>query len=217
MTLTLYAHPFASYCWKATIALYENDTPFTFHEIDLGNPDSAAELERLWPFKKFPVLTDGDTTVFESTIIIEYLDLHHSGAARLLPADAKAALDVRFMDRFFDAYIHTPMQAIVSDKLFSKNDADAVIGFRASLDMAYAWLETRLDNCQWASGDAFSMADCSAAPALFYADWVHPIADIFPNVRAYRARLNARPPVARTIDEARPYRHFFPLGAPDRD
>jgi glutathione S-transferase len=218
MTLTLYAHPFASYCWKAMIALYENDTPFAFRVVDLGDAASAAELERLWPFKKFPVLVDGEKSVIESTIIIEYLDLHHPGPARLVPVDAAAALDVRFADRFFDNYVHTPMQAIVSDALRGeKRDADAVARARANLDTAYAWLERRMENREWVAGDSFSLADCSAAPALFYADWVHPIGDAFFNVRAYRDRLNTRPSVARTIDEARPYRHFFPLGAPDRD
>src|ERR1700730_15417898 len=117
MTLTLYAHPFASYCWKALIALYENHTPFTFHVIDLGDAASAAELERLWPFKKFPVLVDGEKSVIGSTIIIETLDLHHPGSARMVPVDAAAALDVRFADRFFDNYVHTPMQAIVAEAL----------------------------------------------------------------------------------------------------
>jgi len=218
MTLTLYAHPFASYCWKALIALYENDTPFAFRVVDLGDAASAAELERLWPFKKFPVLLDGEKSVIESTIIIEYLDLHHPGPARLVPVDAAAALDVRFADRFFDNYVHTPMQAIVSDALRGeKRDADEVARARANLDTAYAWLERRMENRQWVAGDCFNLADCSAAPALFYADWAHPIGDAFSNVRAYRDRLNARPSVARVIDEARPYRHFFPLGAPNRD
>ncbi|SFA99380.1 glutathione S-transferase [Collimonas sp. OK607] len=218
MMLTLYAHPFASYCWKAIIALYENDTPFTLHIIDLGDAASTAELERLWPFKKFPVLLDGEKSVIESTIIVEYLDLHHPGPVRLVPLDAAAALDVRFADRFFDNYVHTPMQAIVSDALRGeKRDADAVARARANLDTAYTWLEHRMENREWVASDSFSLADCSAAPALFYADWVHPISDAFPNVRAYRNRLNARPSVARAIDEARPYRHFFPLGAPDRD
>ncbi|MET1028838.1 MAG: glutathione S-transferase family protein [Dongiaceae bacterium] len=218
MTLTLYAHPFASYCWKVMIALYENATPFAFRVIDLGDAASAAELERLWPFKKFPVLVDGETSVIESTIIIEYLDLHHPGPARMVPVDAAAALDVRFADRFFDNYVHTPMQAIVAEALRGeKRDADAVARACANLDTAYAWLERQMENREWASGDCFSLADCSAAPALFYADWVHSIGDAFPRLRAYRARLNARLSVARVIDEARPYRHFFPLGAPDRD
>ncbi|AYJ86865.1 glutathione S-transferase family protein [Sphingomonas paeninsulae] len=218
MTLTLYAHPFASYCWKALIALYESGTPFTFRLIDLGDAASASELERLWPFKKFPVLINGEKSVIESTIIIEYLDLHYPGPARLVPVDATDALDVRFADRFFDNYVQTPMQAIVSDALRGdRRDPDTVAHARANLDTAYAWLEGRMANREWVSGDHFSLADCSAAPALFYADWAHPIGNAFPSVRAYRARLNARPSVARTIDEARPYRHFFPLGAPDCD
>ncbi|MES2105664.1 MAG: glutathione S-transferase family protein [Pseudomonadota bacterium] len=218
MMLTLYAHPFASYCWKVIIALYDNDTPFTFHLVDLGDAASAAELERLWPFRKFPVLLDGEKPVIESTIIIEYLDLHHPGSARLLPLDAAATLDVRFADRFFDNYVHAPMQAIVAEALRGeKRDADVVARAHANLDTAYAWLERRMENRVWTAGDSFSLADCSAAPALFYSDWVHPIGDAFPNVRAYRERLNARPSVVRTINEARPYRHFFPLGAPDRD
>jgi glutathione S-transferase len=218
MMLTLYAHPFASYCWKALIALYENETPFSFHEIDLGDATSAAELERLWPIKKFPVLVDGERTVIESTIIIEYLNLYHTGRTRLIPVDAAAALDVRFIDRFFDNYVQTPVQTIVSDALRGNDrDQGLVARAHATLDTAYAWLEDRLKNREWVAGDDFSLADCSAAPALFYADWVHFIGDTYPNVRAYRDRLNARPSVARTINEARPYRHFFPLGAPDRD
>ena len=218
MALTLLAHPFASYCWKAIIALYESGTQFTFHEIDLGNEASSAELGRLWPLKKFPVLVDGDKTVIESTIIVEHLDLYHPGISRLIPSDPRAALDVRFIDRFFDNYLQSPMQAIVSDALRGgKGDGDVVASARASLDTAYAWLEDRIANRHWVAGDEFSLADCAAAPALFYADWTHAISEAFPNVRAYRARLNARPSVARTIDEARPYRHFFPLGAPDRD
>ncbi|NRR30020.1 glutathione S-transferase family protein [Oxalobacteraceae bacterium] len=217
MTLALYAHPFASYCWKALIALYENETAFNYHVVDLGDTASAAELERLWPFKKFPVLVDGNTSVIESSIIIEYLDLHHPGSVRMVPADAAAALDARFVDRFFDHYVHTPMQAIVAETLHGTKRDDVVAQARATLDTAYAWLARRMENRTWAAGDSFGLADCSAAPALFYADWVHSIGADFPAVRAYRQRLNARPSVARTIDEARPYRHFFPLGAPDRD
>jgi glutathione S-transferase len=218
MALTLYAHPFSSYCWKALIALYENATPFTFRVIDLGDAASAAELERLWPCKKFPVLVDGEKTVIESSIIIEYLDLHHPGAARMVPADAEPALDIRFVDRFFDNHVQTPMQTIVADAMRGeKRDADVVTRARANLQTAYGWLERRMENRQWVAGDGFNLADCSAAPALFYADWVHPIGDAFRNVRAYRDRLNSRPSVARTIDEARPWRHFFPPGAPDRD
>ncbi|CAN5268619.1 glutathione S-transferase family protein [soil metagenome] len=218
MVLALYAHPFSSYCWKAIIALYENGTAFSFNAVDLGNAASAAELERLWPLRKFPVLRDNEKTVIESTIIIEYLDLYHPGQSRLVPIDPKTALDARFADRFFDNYIQTPMQAIVSSALRGgPRDAEVVLNARTNLETGYAWLEHRIDGREWVTGNQFSMADCSAAPALFYADWSHAISDAYPNVRAYGDRLNARPSVARTIDEARPYRHFFPLGAPDRD
>ncbi len=217
MSLTLYAHPFASYCWKTLIALYENGTPFTYHVIE----DAAgwAELESLWPLKKFPLLRDGETLVAESSIIIEHLMLHHPGPTRLIPENADAALTVRFMDRFFDNYVMTPMQTLVSDRMRSdtQRDAKAVGDARNLLDVAYRWLDKHLAREAWATGGDFTLADCAAAPALFYADWVHPIGERFPMVRAYRGRLLARPSVARTVDEARPYRNLFPLGAPDQD
>lgn len=217
MSLTLYAHPFAAYCWKALIALYENDTPFDYQMV--GDPEVFAELERLWPLKKFPVLKDGDATIIESSIIVEHLMAHRGGKIRLIPSDMDAALRVRFMDRFFDNYVMTPMQKLVSDRMRveGENDAKGVADARALLDAAYGWLERQRSQQVWAVNGEFSLADCAAAPALFYADWVHPISDQFSNVRAYRAQLLARPSVARTVDEARPYRHLFPLGAPERD
>lgn len=218
VALTFLGHPFASYCQKALIALYENGIDFSYREIDLGNPESAAELERLWPFRQFPVLQDGVNVVVEATIIIEYLDLHYPGQVRLLPGEPKAALEVRFLDRFFDNYVHAPMQAIVSNALRggSAGDWDAT-GARQTLDTAYRWLEAYLAGRQWAALDRFTLADCAAAPALFYTDWVHPIGEEFPNIRAFRNRLNARPSFARCIEEGRPFRPFFPLGAPNRD
>jgi glutathione S-transferase len=217
MSLTLYAHPFAAYCWKALIALYENGTPFTYRVIE----DAAgwAELESLWPMKKFPLLRDGETLVAESSIIIEHLMLHHPGPTRLIPENVDAALTVRFMDRFFDNYVMTPMQKLVSDRMRSdaQRDAKGVGDARSLLDVAYGWLDKHVARQASAMGADFTLADCAAAPALFYADWVHPIGDQFPMVRAYRGRLLARPSIARTVDEARPYRNFFPLGAPDRD
>jgi glutathione S-transferase len=217
MSLTLYAHPFASYCWKPLVALYENGTPFDYRVVE----DAAgwAELESLWPIRKFPLLRDEGATIAESSIIVEYLERRHPGAARLLPAGDDDALEVRFMDRFFDNYVSTPMQAIVADRLRpeGQRDATGVAQARKLLDTAYGWLEKRLAPGAWATGAAFTLADCSAAPALFYADWVHPLGDRFPAVLAYRRRVLARPSVARVVDEARPYRHFFPLGAPDRD
>ena len=217
MAPTLYAHPFSSYCQKALIALYENATPFTYRM--LGDAEAMAELAALWPMKRFPVLVDGERTVIEATIIIEHLGLHHSGPVRLIPADAKAALEVRAMDRFFDNYVMTPQGKIVRDAMRKPENRDrqGVEEAREMLDTAYRWLDAKMAGRPWAAGDGFSLADCAAAPALFYADWTHAIGEQFGNVRAYRRRLLARPSFARAVDEARPYRALFPLGAPDRD
>jgi glutathione S-transferase len=217
MSLTLYAHPFAAYCWKALIALYDNATPFTYRLVE----DAAgwAELESLWPIKKFPLLRDGDATILESSIIVEYLMHHYPGTTRMIPAEADAALTVRLMDRFFDNYVMNPMQTLVADRMRPRNERDTkgVADSTKTLDLAYGWLEERLTPQAWACGGNFSLADCCGAPALFYADWVHPIGDRFPKVRAYRGRVLARPSVARVVDEARPFRKFFPQGAPDQD
>ena len=217
MSLTLYAHPFAAYCWKTLIALYENATPCTYRLVE----DAAgwAELESLWPIKKFPLLRDGDATIVESSIIVEYLMRRYPGTTRMIPVNDDAALTVRFMDRFFDNYVMTPVQKLVSDRLRTETERDAkgAAEARAMLDSAYGWLEKQSAPQAWAVGSQFTMGDCAAAPALFYADWVHPIGDRFPGVCAYRARLLARPSIARTVDEARPYRKLFPQGAPDRD
>jgi glutathione S-transferase len=217
MSLTLYAHPFAAYCWKVLIALYENGTSFRYRVVE----DAAGfvELEALWPLKKFPVLKDGDASVIESSVIIEHLMLHHPGTMQLIPADIDAALKVRFLDRVFDNYVMTPMQQLVSDRMRAAGERDAkgVAEARTLLDRAYGWLEKQVTHQSWAAGNNFTLADCAAAPALFYADWVHPIGERFPGVRSYRARLLVRPSIARTVDEARPYRKLFPLGAPDRD
>jgi glutathione S-transferase len=219
MTLTLYAHPFSSYCQKALIALYENATPFAFRMLGPGDAPAAAELAALWPLKRFPVLVDAGRTVVEASIIIEHLGLHHPGPVRLVPEAPRAALGVRMMDRFFDNYVMTPMQKIVLDGIRAAADRDrqGVAEARALLETAYRWLDGAMAGRDWAAGDGFSLADCAAAPALFYADWTHPIAETFANVRAYRRRLLARPSFARPVDEARPYRPLFPLGAPDRD
>src|ERR1700730_13901467 len=217
MSLTLYAHPFAAYCWKTLIALYENATPFTYRLVE----DAAgwAALESLWPIKKFPLLRDGDATIVESSIIVEYLMRRYPGTTRMIPVNDDAALTVRFMDRFFDNYVMTPMQTLVSDRMRTQAERDVkgVANAMKMLDVAYGWLEEERTPQTWAACSTFSLADCSAAPALFYADWVHPVGDRFPGVRTYRARLLARPSIARTVDEARPYRKLFPLGAPDRD
>jgi len=219
MTLQLYAHPFSSYSQKALVALYENGTPFVMRSLDGPDNPAMRELAAMWPMRKFPVLVDGNRTIFEASCIVEYLDLAHPGPSRLLPGDAREALEVRMMDRFFDNYISTPQQKVVVDRLRPEADRDdfGVSEARRMLETAYAWLDTVMADRQWAAGDRFSLADCGAAPFLFYADWTHPIAASFANVRAYRQRLLARPSFARAVDEARPYRHYFPLGAPDRD
>jgi glutathione S-transferase len=166
-----------------------------------------------------PVLLDAGKTVVEASIIVEHLDVHHPGRVRFVPEDRRGALDVRTMDRFFDNYIATPMQKIVLDSLrpADKRDPYGVAEARTLLDTAYRWLDGKMKGREWAAADTFSLADCAAAPALFYADWAHPIESSFAEVRAYRRRLLAWPPFARAVDEARPYRKFFPLGAPDRD
>ncbi len=218
MTLTLFAHPFASYCQKVLIAFYENATPFDYRMLDPDHADNGAEFARLWPPAKFPLLLDGDRPVMESSTIIEYLHIHHPGPVRLLPGDPARALEVRMLDRIFDNHVMANMQRVVSDALRppERRDPVEVEEAKAGLDRVYGWLEGHMAGREWASGD-FSLADCAAAPSLFYADWVHPVAEAFPALRAYRARLLARPSFARAVDEARPYRPFFPLGAPDRD
>ena len=217
--MKLYAHPFSSYCQKVLIAFYENGTPFEFRMLAPGDEGAAAEHEALWPLKRFPVLVDEGRTVVEASIIIEHLGLHHPGPVRLIPEDPRAALDVRMMDRFFDNYIMTPMQKIVADsiRVAENRDRQGVAEARQTLDTAYRWLDGAMTGREWAAGDTFSLADCAAAPALFYADWAHPIGKAFSRVHAYRRRLLARPSFARAVDEARPYRPNFPLGAPDRD
>jgi len=217
MALTLYAHPFSSYCQKAQIPLYESGAAFTLRMLD--GPEAFAELAALWPLRRMPMLVDSGRPIVEATIIVEHLDRHHPGPAPLIPGDPEAALEARFLDRFFDNYVQTPMQKIVGDALRQDDQRDArgVADARATLDSAYNWLEQHMKGRTWAAADAFTLADCAAAPALFYADWVHPIGQDYKNVRAYRSRLNARPSYARCIEEARPYRPLFPLGAPDAD
>ncbi|MFC3286208.1 glutathione S-transferase family protein [Litchfieldella rifensis] len=219
MAMKLYAHPFSSYCQKVLIALYENDILFEYRMLAPDDAQVTAELEALWPLKRFPVLVDDGRTVVESSIIIEHLGIHHPGQVRLIPEEARVALDVRMMDRFFDNYVMTPMQKIVFDsiRLAENRDRQGVAEAQGMLDTAYRWLDEAMAGREWAAGDAFSLADCAAAPALFYADWTHPIGETFTNVHAYRRRLLARLSFARAVDEARPYRPLFPLGAPDRD
>lgn len=217
MTLQLFGHPFSSYTWKALIPLYENGTAFTFRNLE--DPEANAELEARWPLKLFPVLAEGDRTVLEATAIIEYLHIHHPGPVSMLPADPDLAVQVRMLDRVFDNHVMGMMQRPVLNSLLPEERRDPV-GLEeamAKLDKVYAWLDAWLAGREWAVGDSFTLADCAAAPSLFYADWVRRIPEALVNLRAYRARLLARPSVARCVEEARPYRGYFPLGAPDRD
>ncbi|WP_428247284.1 glutathione S-transferase family protein [Ferrovibrio sp.] len=219
MALALYGHPFSSYTQKALIALYENATPFEFRCIGPDTPQHIADWLRRWPIRKFPLLLDGEHEVAETSIIIEYLQQAYPGPVRLLPDDSAAALAVRFLDRCFDLHVMSVVQHAVDAALtgdpVKRQDGLAVAVEK--LERSYGWLEGQLAGRNWAAGEAFTLADCAAAPALFYADWTHRISDAYPVLRAYRARLLARPSFARAVDEARPYRPLFPLGAPDRD
>jgi glutathione S-transferase len=219
MTVSLYAHPFSLYCQKVLIALYETGTEFTYRFLGDADPTASAELAGLWPIRRFPVLVDGERTILESSVIIEHVDLRRPGPERLVPADPEAALEARMLDRVFDNYVSSPVQAIVFDSIRPEDSRDpyGVRQARDLLETAYGWLDARMADREWAADGRFGLADCAAGPALFYADWVQPIADRFPALRAYRSRLLARPSFARAVEEARPYRHLFPLGAPDRD
>jgi glutathione S-transferase len=219
MPLALYGHPFSSYTQKVLVALYENAVPFEFRCLGPDTPQHTAEWLRRWPLGKFPLLVDGERSVVETTIIIEYLQLARPGPVRLLPADSMAALDVRFLDRFFDLHVMQWVQHAVDGALTGdpvKRGEGLALAAR-KLELAYAWLEERLAGRAWAAGDDFTLADCAAAPALFYADWTQQIPETRPVLRAYRARLLARPSFARAVNEAREFRPLFPLGAPDRD
>jgi glutathione S-transferase len=214
MSLKLYFHPLASFCWKALIALYENDTPFEPHVVDLVNETSRAEFKKIWPIGKFPVLRDDarDVTVPESSIIIEYLSQHYPGRSQLVPTDADLARQTRLRDRFYDLYVHEPMQKIVGDRLHppGKNDPHGVEQARAQLQTAYGMIDREMAAKTWAMGDAFTMADCAAAPALFYANKVLPFDGTHKNAAAYLGRLMKRPSFARTVKEAQPYFALFP-------
>jgi glutathione S-transferase len=215
-TMKLYAHPFSSYSQKVLIALYENATSFEYRNLE--DPSAKVELASLWPMQRFPILVEGGRTILETSTIIEYLQVHHPGPVRLIP-NGDAGIEVRMLDRVFDNYVMTHMQKIVADKLRPEvsRDGHGVTEARQFLDRIYAWLDSYLAGRTWAAGEAFTLADCAAAPSLFYADWAHRIAPEHGTLRAYRARLLFHSSVARAVDEARPYRSYFPLGAPDRD
>jgi glutathione S-transferase len=214
MSLKLYFHPLSSFCQKALVALYENDTPFEPMIVDLFDAKSSAALKAIWPIGRFPVLRDeaNDRTVPESSIIIEYLDQHYPGRTRLVPADAELARQTRLQDRFYDLYVNVPMQKVVTDKLrpAGQNDPHGVEAARALLHTACDMIEREMAAKTWAMGDAFSMADCAAAPALFYANMVTPLGDTYPNAAAYLGRLMDRPSFARAIKEAQPYLAMVP-------
>ena len=205
--LELFGHPFSSYTWKVLIALYADETEFRFRQVP-EDQETYAELKRIWPFGKFPLLLDDGRPVMETTCIIEHLQALHSGPNVWIP-DGELGRRVRFLDRFFDLHVQGNMQPAVNNALRPEDARDAYgeAKARENLAIAYDWLEANLPEAQWAAGDNFTLADCAAAPALFYADWVEEIGETRPRLKGYRARL----------EEARPYRPYFPLGAPDRD
>lgn len=215
--LELFGHPFSSYTWKVLIPLYADKTEFRFRQVP-EDQENYAELKRIWPFGKFPLLVDGGQPVIEATCIIEHLQAHYPGPNRWIP-NGELGRRVRFLDRFFDLHVQGNMQPAVNHALRPKGSGDAYGAEqgRKNLHIAYDWLEANLPDSGWAAGEAFTLADSAAAPALFYADWVEEIGADRPKLKAYRERLLSHPDVARVVDEARPYRPYFPLGAPDRD
>jgi glutathione S-transferase len=218
MALTLYEHPFALYCQKVLIALYERG--IDFERVVVGDDISREDLAEVWPMASIPVLRHDEAEVIvpETTIIIEYLDRIEAGTPPMIPADPDEALEARGWDRFFDQYVATPVQTIVFDALKpeERRDPETVADARRTLDTAYGLLEGHLDGREVAAGSAFSIADCAAAPALFYA-WVpQPWSEAaHPNLTRYYRDLAHRPSYARVIDEARPYRHVYPLPWPE--
>lgn len=217
MSLELFGHPFSSYTQKVLIPLFADGTPFEYRLLEQDQPENFATLKQHSPFGHFPLLIDDGEAIFESTPIIEHLQAHHPGPNRWIP-DGALGRKVRFFDRFFDLHVMSNMQAPVANALRPEGTSDAYGEARARerLNIAYEWLEANIGD-EWAAGDQFTLADCSAAPSLFYADWVEEIGPKRPKLQAYRARLLAHPPVARAVDEGRKYRHYFPLGAPERD
>jgi glutathione S-transferase len=213
MALTLHYHPLSSHCWKPLIALAENGTPFEARQVNLGDPAERAAYAALWPTAKIPLLVDGERVVPETSIQIEYLDRRHPGRVRLLPDDFEAQLRVRLWDRLFDCYVMDPMQRYIAQQLRpqAERDAKALAAAVEALGQAYDLIESRRDDAAWAAGEDFSMADCSAAPALFYATTIRPLTAQHARLGAYLERLLARPSVWQTIVQARPFFHFYPL------
>jgi glutathione S-transferase len=215
MSLKLYFHPLASFCWKALVALYENDTPFEPHIVDLADAGSRSDFTKIWPLAKFPVLRDEarNRTVAEATVIIEYLDATYPGPTRFVPADADRAWQTRMWDRVYDHYIHEPMQKMVTDRIRpeGQNDPHGVEQARAQIREAYALVDREIGSKRWAMGRDFSLVDCAAAPALAYATIVVPFDATHKNLPAYLERLRERPSFARVLAEAEPYFKFFPM------
>ena len=218
MSLQFFGHPFSSYTQKALIALYADGTEFEYREFDVDDPvPFFTELRRYWPFGKFPVLVDDGSAVAESSVIIEHLQAHHPGPNEWIPGGENGRR-VRFLDRFFDLYVMNNMAKISTDPLRPEGYRDefGVEAARKDLNIAYDWLEERLPDEGWFAGE-FSLVECAAAPSLLYADWVEPFGETRPKLSEYRARLLAHPSVSRCVEEARPHRHLFPRGAPNRD
>lgn len=214
--LALYGHPFSSYTWKALIAFYANDIEFEFRMVDADHMDNVTFVQNAGPLGKFPVLKDGDNVIFESTSIIEYLSQRYA-VSSLIPDDPTAALGMRMLDRVFDNYVMNVMQVSVNEYLHDPANPDErrLQEVRDQLQRTYAWLEGWLE--YYPPLDHVTLIECAAAPSLFYADWVHQIGDEFPRLKRWRAHLLSLPSVARCVEDARPYRPNFPLGAPDRD
>lgn len=217
--MELFGHPFSSYTWKTQIAFHEKGIGYEFRMLGAEHAENGRRLYELWPAGKFPLIVDEGRAVFEASIIIEYLDHRFPDTQRMIPADFEAALEVRMFDRIFDNYVMGRMQEAVNDSLRPENERvpSILVNVKATLETVYGWLDKRLKGSEWATHCGFSMADCAAAPSLFYADWVHQISDAHPNLKAYRARLLARASIKQCVEAARPYRAYFPLGAPDRD
>jgi glutathione S-transferase len=218
VTLQLFGHPFSSYTQKVLIALWADETPFEYRILEQDHPENMEELKRHWPFGQFPLLLDDGRPFAESTPIIEHLQAEHGGIHRWIPG-GDIGRRVRFLDRFFDLYVMDQMSVAVFNAIRPEDSRDPYGVARAMgrLRTAYDWLEENLGDGPWAVGEEFTLADCAAAPSLFYADWVEEIGPRRPRLSAYRARLLAHPVIKRAVDEARPYRSYFPLGAPDRD
>lgn len=214
MSLVLHLHPLSSYCWKVLVGLYELGAPFEPRMVNLGEAEARATFASLWPTAKIPLLEDvaAGRIVPETSIMLEYVDARSPGPTRLLPEEASARLDARLWDRLFDSYVMTPMQKIVADRLRSEGarDPQGVQEARATLAMAYGMIDARMADRDWPAAEAFSLADCAAAPALFYASIVAPFPADRPHLAAYFERLLVRPSVARAIDEARPWFEYYP-------